>query len=68
MKLENVKVGMKVLVKDKEYGSFLNRNSGRVGVVNEVVADGNLIWLKFEDGSWDYGNPRDLKRIKEQSQ
>jgi hypothetical protein len=68
MKLANVKVGMEVLVKDKGESLFLERNLGRVGVVNEVVADENRIWLKFEDGDLDYGNPRDLKRVKGQSQ
>ena len=66
MKVKNVKVGMKVLVKDKVDSNFLSRSLGKVGVVDEIVRE-NRIWIKFEDGSLDYGNPKDLKRVKEDS-
>jgi hypothetical protein len=67
MKLKNVKIGMKVLVKDKEDSRFYPHNRGKIGVVKWVTSNTYLVnvGVCFGDGESDCGHHTDLKLIKE---
>ena len=70
MKLENVKVGMDVLVKRKFSSDFFVYNRGKIGFVTDLTPDDDdlNVRVKFEDGRYNWGHYKDLKRVKEQSQ
>ena len=68
MKLENVKVGVKVRVKtemNEDALSFYVRHRGSVGTIKtKPDTEGDVI-VEFSDGSNDIGHYSNLKRIKE---
>ena len=68
MKLENVKVGTKVRVKQKQALGQTPFCTGRLGSVGTIVAspdiDGDVV-VEFSDGRNDFGHYSNLKRIKE---
>ena len=68
MKLENVKVGTKVRVKQKQELGQTPFYTGWLGSVGTIVCtpdeDGNVV-VEFSDGYTDLGHYSNLKRIKE---
>ena len=69
MKAKNVKVGMEVLVKDKDGSKFYSQNLGKVGIVSHITPYDSQCTVRvvFNDGDADWGRWKDLKRVKEDS-
>lgn len=72
MKLKNVKVGMKVKVKEsRQFNGCANSSSlGKIGVVSDVdiCASNSLsVRIRFSDDSWDYDwmNHVQVRKIKD---
>ena len=68
MKLENVKVGTKVRVKNEMNDAvlgFFTRHQGSVGTVIVAPDEDGDVKVEFSDGSIDIGHYSNLKRIKE---
>ena len=67
MKLENVKVGTKVRVKQKQVlgqTPFWMGRLGTIGTVIEAPDEDGDVRVEFSDGSVDFGHYSNLKRIK----
>lgn len=66
MKAKDMKVGMKVLVKDKDGSKFYSENLGKVGVVDCITPHDSELTVRvvFDNDDADWGRCKDLKRVK----
>lgn len=69
MKLKNVRVGMKVQVKENAdlRGNWYTDTTGRIGEVLGVDISDNcpvLVLVRFEDGYEEWGGHKGLRKVK----
>lgn len=64
MKMKNVKLGMKVQVKDIAPSAWVT-SLGQVGIVYSIDLEGNSLRVGFPDGETDYIDVSEVKRVKE---
>ena len=65
MKLKNVKVGMKVQVKENAYliDNWTSSSKGRIGEVIRIDTIDNIL-VRFEDGRQEWGGHKGLRKVK----
>lgn len=64
MKMKNVKLGMKVQVKDIAPSAW-SISLGQVGIVYSIDTEDNSVRVGFPDGETDYIDVSEVKRVKE---